>query len=673
MKKPQYTSIPLDELKRIEGEALRTESVDDLRALFERLQVIRRTFIEDFDVQLAISKVQQTVVERGRVLVESHENFEQPAAFQESLRSDALQAVPSRVEAAEELPPYVEKIDARTWKRATYIGAFFAIILFALFFYLVLTARRLNMPPENTNTAPKNTKIVPAVDKNKPSAVPAPSTKPTLRLYTDLVPGTVILDAGEPQALQDGELQLDDLKPGRHTMKLTGRTGDATFEFESSEKGAPRLAAPPIGNDVMIVTASTEDGQGQLMTNAVNSQALLDNKDLGQTSTAGLPLSDLGQADHDLQIKGAADSQRFVLTYLAAPALTVFVKSDLNAGSLVVLAGEDNADVFIDNQQYRRQTEHGQLRIPTLKVGAHTVRISKQGFNDAPAQTVQIKKSEEARVVFRLQPKPQLATLEITGAPAGTEVLVDDAVLGTTSAEGTLTTNSIKQGEHRIELRREGFGAKQLQKTFQPGKTIALGPPDTLLNKAAQTAETPATPATAPPPSQPVAPEQKTPEQPAISTAVAEPATMPSAIHKGGGFLVYHATKAPGRYSFSMQLRKGGGFLKAKRLQWFLGYQNTRNYVDFQVDGKHFTVKQIVDGKTEELLKAPFEGDLDTYVQVDLAVKTNSVATRLRSGDGAWQNMGNVSVPGEDFTQGKFGVLISGNDEVGVSSVRYGK
>ena len=71
MERPQYTSIPREELRRIETETQRAESIEDLRALFDRLQAIRRTFIDDFDVQLAISHVQQSVVERGRVLLEA--------------------------------------------------------------------------------------------------------------------------------------------------------------------------------------------------------------------------------------------------------------------------------------------------------------------------------------------------------------------------------------------------------------------------------------------------------------------------------------------------------------------------------------------------------------------------------------------------------------------------
>jgi cell division septation protein DedD len=488
------------------------------------------------------------------------------------------------------------------------------------------------------------------------------------------VPGTVALDGAAPKALEDGELQLDDLKPGHHTVRLIGNTGNASFDFEASEKGAPRLSGPPSGNDVMIVTVSTQDGQGQLMSSATGSSVLLDAKDLGIVSASGITLPGLAQADHDLQIKGANDTQRFVLTNIPAPALTVFVKSDVNAGSLVILTGEDGVDVFIDNQKYRRKTEHGQIRIPSLKAGPHTLRVAKQGFLDVPAQTIQIKKSEEARATFHLQPQPQLASLHVSGAGPGTHIFVDGAEIATTGPDGSASASNIKPGDHAIELRRDGFQNKQLQRSFEAGKAIALGEPDVALSPAqppAETAKQQTTPPAPPEPSQPVpAPEKTQDTQPSLP---AQPASMPGAIHKGGGFLIYHTTKAPGHYTFSMQQRKGRGFLKGKRLQWFAGFTDTKNYVLFQVDGKRFTVRQVVDGKSEELQKLSFDSDPEKYVQVEMSVKANSVTTRLRPSDGSWQSMGTATVSGIDLTQGKFGFLIGGNDEVGVSSVQYGK
>jgi PEGA domain len=681
--KPQYTSIPLEELRRIEAEIQRARSVDDLRSLFERLSSIRRTFIDDFDVQLAIGHVQQAIVDRGRVLLEGHyePRGKAPAPGTAEI---FLEENPTREESASGQPPGevhheaqthpdVPTIDARSWKRATYIGAFFAIILFAAFFYLVQTARKLNIESNQQPNTANQAKGGAAQQKPSPGTPASPqtppvSTNPALRLYTDLSPGTVTIDGGAAQALHDGELELDNLNPGQHAVKLTGGTGAATFNFDSAAKAAPKPTGPPSGDNAMVVTVSTQDGIGHVMTNAQNSVAILDGKEIGPIPPTGLDLPNLGQTDHDLQIRRGTDSQRFVLTYVPAPALTVFVKNDLNAGNLVVLAGEDGADVFIGDQKYRRKTDHGQLRIPNLKVGTYAVRVAKPGYLEVALQTVQIKKGEETRVAFHLQPepRPQVASLQVSGAQPGTQVLIDGALAATAGADGNAAAGNINPGDHAVELKHDGSQSKQIQRNFNAGETLTLAGPDVMLTKLPPPVQTPPAAAAAPGP-------EGGSNAPAPTGTAGEPVPMPGSIHRGGGFLIYHETKAPGRYTFSMQLLRGGGFLKGKRLQWFLGYQDTKNYVLFQVDGKHFVVRQVVNGKSEEIRKMSFDANLENVVGVEIAVKPHSVETRLKPSDGGWENMGAASDIASDLTQGKFGVLISGNDEIGVSSVQYGK
>jgi hypothetical protein len=675
--KPRYTSVPMDELRRIEAEVRRADTIDDLRPLFERLQAVRRRYVDDFDIQLAVGQVQQSIVDRGRLVREStggRDIYSRP----ESQREQTLgprehveaSGVADRAQDTSDtaLPPDVQRLDEGSWKRATYIGAFFAIILFAVFFYLVQTARRLNFAPEENpqKTAANQTRA--GQQKPQPgtpqAAVPAGSS---LRLYTDLVPGTVSVDSGPPQPLQDGQFQLDSLKSGKHTVKLTGSTGEASFDFEVDGKTAPHLVGQPSGTNALIVTVSTQEGLGRLMTNAQAATALVDNAPAGAISADGLELQALGKVDHDLQIKRANDSQRFVLTYTSAPALTVYVKSDPNAGSLLVAAGEDGADISIDGQHYKRKTERGQLRIPSLKAGTHNIKISKPGFMDLPAQTVQVKKGEEARIEFHLQPLPQVAVLQIRGAQPGTLVFVDKQFGSVVGGDGNSNVGGIKPGDHTIELRRDGEISKQILRPFKAGVTVTLSGPDVALEKIPAPQPLPAV---QPGATQADAAKEAQPEEP---VAEAQPVTLPASIHKGGGFLIYHTTKASGHYSFSLQLRKGGGFLKSKRLQWFLGFQNTKNYVLFQVDGKHFTVRQVVDGKGDELQKSPFDAELESYVQVEVSVKPNSVNTRLKPSEGGWQDMGPVTVMGRNFTQGKFGILISGNDEIAISPVHFGK
>lgn len=661
MDTPQHMSSPMDELRRIESAVRRAQSIEELRPLFDRLQTLRRTFIDDFDVQVAIGQVQQVIVDQGRLLMENagHAPTESAASLLEEGPERADDRLPHSHPSRDRHRDDVQPIDARSWKRSIYIGAIFAIILFALFFYLIQMARKLNIePPQQASNGAQTGaqgQIKPVA--GTPSGTVAPAG-PSLRLYTDLVPGSVSVDGGPPQDLQDGQLELDTLKPGAHSVQLNGRSGDASFSFNVQDKTAPRVTGPPSGNNAMVVTVSTQDGSGQLMTNAQDATAIVDDKPAGAVTATGLALNDLGIIDHNLQIKRAHDEQRFILTYTPAPALTVFVKSDPNTGSLVVVAGEDGADVLLNGKPYRRKTERGELRIPSVKVGSYAVQVTKAGFIDPKPQTVQVKKGEEARLEFHLEPAPKFASLQVLGALPGTMILLDNNYAVSVGPDGSAAIANVKPGEHSVGLRHDGYDAKQVQRSFKAGATVTVAGPDVALAKTA---------APPPPVPQPTAPAQ------ANAAPPPEPVTIPGSLHKGGGFLLLHTPKGPGRYTFTLQLRKGGGFLKTKRLQWFVAFQDTKNYVLFQVDGKHFTVRRVENGKSNELQKLPFDPDPEDSIGVQISLKPNSVDTRLKSLNGSWQDMGPVTSPGSDFTQGKFGLLISGNDEVGVSTIHFSK
>jgi hypothetical protein len=664
----------MEELRRIEADVYKTETIDDLRSLFDRVQALRRTYVEDFDVQLRIGQVQQEIIDRGQVLIgdpapalnvgRTSVPFQEATSPASSARRTETRAVPaSGGSSSHPLPAGVEPMDIRTWKRSIYVGAFFAVLLFAGFFYLIQTARKLNLSSPDSNQTSRTA----GNGVSKPSNAPVSDkgtavtpVGPSLRLYTDLVPGTVSFDGGAPQDLNDGEFQVDTLKPGRHEVKLSGRTGDAALAFDVQEKAAPRLASPPTGNNALVVTASTYNGKSQLMTNGQYATALIDNKPAGDVPPTGLTLENLGVIDHNLEIKRAHDSQRFILTYTSAPALTVFVKSDPNAGSLVVVAGEDGVNVIVNDKPYRRKTEHGQVRIPSLKVGDYTVQVKKAGYVDSPSQTVHIKKGEEARVEFHLQVSPQIAALQLRGTQPGTQLFLDRDFVSTAGPEGNASVPGVKPGDHSIELKRDGFQPKRFVRTFKAGETVTLSGPDVALEKIVAESK----PAPMPPPEPAPAPASPEPQP---------PSNVAANVHKGGGFIIYSTPKGAQRYDFNLQLRKGGGFLKSKRLQWFVDFKDTKNYVVYQLDGKHFTAREVVDGKSKELQKSPFNGSPEDLTGVEISLKPNSVDTRLKSADGTWQDMGPVTSPGRDFTLGKVGVLVAGNDEVRVSNFRIAR
>ena len=424
---------------------------------------------------MSAADLQERLVERGRRL---RSGTSRPDGV-------AVAAFPGNEEADEALgpplPPDVVEMDARNWKRAIYAGAFFAILLFAAFFYLIQMARHLNQLGGSAAKQASPVATAPAVKGATPSA---PAT-PTLRLYTDLVPGKVSVDCGQEVELQDGELTLEKLAEGHHQVRLTGASGNAAFEFQVQAKHPPQLAGAPSADNAMIVAVSAQAGEGQLATNAIPAQVVLDGKVAGDVAEGGLHLSALGTNDHDLEIRRPHDQQRFILTYTIAPVLTVFVKSDPNAGSLLVITGEDDAAVLINDRSYGRLTNRGELRIPSLKVGTYTISVRKPGFLDTPSSVVQVSKGVESRAEFHLVPVPQVAALEIIGAQPGTTIYLDHDLLATIGASGSAVVPSIHAGEHVIELEREGSVTKHFVRIFVTGQKTVLSGTDVILEKAA--------------------------------------------------------------------------------------------------------------------------------------------------------------------------------------------
>jgi hypothetical protein len=644
-------------LRQIQYEARQTDSLEHLRHYYERVQQLRRTYSDDFDLQLFIAQVQEEIIDYARRLREQSMPVrppEQPAP--------ALPAKPPAEQPPEEMPDAsVQKLDAKTWQRATYLALFFAVILFAAFFYLVQTARRLNQTPNEiagqptgkpgAQTAPNGTPVANAGN----STAPAP-TSPTLRLYSDLIPGTYSIDDKEPQDLKDGEIVLDKLEPGRHSIKVTGRNGNAALSFDVTEKNAPRIVGQPTASNVMAVAVSTEDGKGQLITNADHPIVLLDGKPTGEAGPDGITLENLGTTDHDLQVTEDKDRQRFVLTYSPAPTLTVYVKSDPNAGTLIVMTGQDGADVYIGNTLYRRKTERGQVRIP-LKVGEYTIRVHKEGFLDPPPATVSIKKAEESAVEFKLEPAPEIATLQIKGALPGTMVYLDKDLAAAIGNDGNANISNVKPGEHTIELRREQALPKKFDRVFRTGDVVVLSGPDVTLEKVVADNK----------PAPPLALPATTPAPTAPSTGMEMSGQQ---VRKGGGFVPYHVPKTAGHYSFQAQARKSGIFKRGK-LQWYAGYENSENYVLFTLDGKHATIREYQNGKSKEISRIPFDFDNNEWVQVDLSVRPDTITARIKTPTSPWEAMEPVTSPGRDFTQDKVGFYIPGNDEVAVSGFRF--
>jgi len=329
-------------------------------------------------------------------------------------------------------------------------------------------------------------------------------------------------------------------------------------------------------------------------------------------------------------------------------------------------------------------------------------------------------------VQFVLKPKPQFASLQIHGGMAGAEVFVDQKFAGTVGTDGAFSMSAIQPGDHTIELRREQHVSKKLQRAFRAGDTVVLAGAEAVLaaangsvrltrNPAAATVtyrrgeETEAheakgnqidlTPgsytfsASAPGYTaattriQLAAGDRKEVD---INLARERPAAPPPVTakgmaefedaagwtqngdtwtHKGGGFVPYKLTPK-GTFTFTIELLKGGGVFRSGQIRWCLQYADAKNYLLFEIDRKNFWAGVVEKGKRLERVKAPHNLGNQKAFTIQIEVTADRAVQKVRDGD-QWKVLDTFTEPGRDFTAGKFGFLVQGNDEIAISDFKF--
>ena len=546
-----------------------------------------------------------------------------------------------------------------------------------------------------------------------------------VRLLTDLDRGKVVVDDRPPADLQEGQLVLDKVTPGTHRLKITGQNGEASFSFEIADARPPVVAGPVTARNMIAVLVASFGKQARVVTNAGPWKLTVNGQPQSDASPAGTEVTSFQPGVNEIVVGEGRDQHNMSESFGAAPTLTAFLKTDVNAGTLIVSTGQDDVRVFLNNKEYRQRTRRGELRIQTL--GKVTVRVAKSGFQDEAAQTAEVKKGAETRLQFDLKPQPQFGSLQIRGAMAGTEVAVDQKAAGAVGPDGSLTLSAIQPGDHTLELRRERYQPKRLQRSFRAGQTVVLSGADVVLTAAIGVIRLSRNPASAnityrrgdesepheargnqielPPGSYvftasapgfiesatrvPVAAGESREvdfnlarERPAV--AVPAPVTARGMAEfedaqnwkqdgatwsrKGGGFVPY---KLPpkGVFTFTVSLVKGGGVFRAGQIRWCLQYLDAKNYLLYEMDQKNLWAGVIEKGKRFERVKVPHNLGNKTFT-IQIEVTPDRAVQKVRVGD-EWKVLDTFAEPGRDFTKGSFGFLIQGNDEIAISDFKF--
>jgi hypothetical protein len=302
------------------------------------------------------------------------------------------------------------------------------------------------------------------------------------------------------------------------------------------------------------------------------------------------------------------------------------------------------------------------------------VRVVKAGFEDSPVQTAEVKKGSEVRLEFKLKPQPTTASLQIDGATPGAEVLIDQRSVGSVADNGSFRSPSVTPGAHVIGLRHDRFAPKQFSRTFTAGQTVTISGSD-----AALVAER----APAPPPPPPPAPEPK-PEPPAPKVVRARASSMDGFENqegwdkqdngvwrrRGGGFLTYRPPAA-GTYTFAVYLIRGGNVFKGGRVRWVTDYKDPKNYVLSELDENNLTIRDVVNGKNSDHAKVKHNVESkDKAWAIEIEISRDHLIQRIQK-NREWITLDDWTKPEHDFADGKFGFLVQGNDEIGISDFKF--
>ena len=294
---------------------------------------------------------------------------------------------------------------------------------------IVLFVRKHHAPPitQTPEAAPS---------ASSPAMPPPELALPALKLSSDTGTGKVTFDDQPPAEFQDGQWTLDNVPAGEHKLKVDGPRGGASFTFSTEAGAVPAVNGSIVSRGVLAVVVSNMAARLHVYSSDSSTKVSLDGQVPLDVPQDGLDLPSVSAGPHELAVTRGNDQHQYKLEINAGatPTLSAFLESGQNLGTLVVVTSEENAKVFLNGKPQPQLTQGGQLRIPNLELKEYVVRVSKNGFQDAPEQRVRLREGEQPKLIFNLQPTPHLASLKIQGGIPGATVLIDQTHGGNDSA-----------------------------------------------------------------------------------------------------------------------------------------------------------------------------------------------------------------------------------------------
>jgi len=702
---------PLEELKSLDQQIEQIETLSGLQPLFARLEEITKQYSSDFEVQLVAHDVKQHMLIRGSQ-IKALQPAPPPVVAPAPAAPDVTSAHVVVPPLAQPAPADEAKLTKPRRSKAL-VWVFASLVILAGIMIGVNTMNERNREIAATTPVDAGITTEPAgadvqingqqtcksdciaklapgtyqvsaslegyeaatgalvVEAGKPATLKltlAPQA-PSVRIFADLSKGQVFLDDQPAGELLDGQFTLEKVAPGTHTVKVTGGTSEASFSFSIAPSALPTVDGPIQTKNLLAVMVSHLGGKARMVTSSGPLKLKVNGQPEADATPAGIDLASFQPGAGEFVLGEGPTQKTLTGTFGTAPTLTAFLKTDQKIGTLIVATGQDDVRIFIDNKEQKRRTAKGLARIQTF--GDVTVRVEKPGFEPVAPQTAKVTQGAETRLSFTLKEVPKFSAISVSAA-AGTQVFVSDRLLGTVAGDGPLRAINIVPGEHSIELRRDQYEPKRFTRTFRAGETVVIG-------------TTEATLAAIPPPPPPPPVAQPKPEPAPVKAAAPKPRSgtianfdNPGAWqevdgvwrHRGAATLTY-GIPPNGIFTFSIYMLKGGGLFGGGKVRWVLNYVDAKNYSLFELDEENFWSKVVVNGKTMERKKVAHKQDKSMRVwNIQIDATAAKLTTKIQ-GDANWVDLDSWAEPGRDFTKGKFGILVNGTDEVGLSNFAF--
>jgi tRNA A-37 threonylcarbamoyl transferase component Bud32 len=728
----------LDELRRLDSEAESASDALARRTLGSRARELADKYIEDEEVLSSANGLLQklnlpSVPSKGAssdLTFEATQSFVAPPPTQPTPRPKAPPA--PQASAAVKLPPVSSKpaapaqpsipapapaavapqpvqrsrisVNMRDMKILGIAVSAIVLLLVIAVSLPFLLLRRRKVPVEPAPTEAVVVQPTPVVTP------PPPSELPSIKLSSDNPAGKVAFDDQPPVDLQDAQWAVDQISTGDHTLKFESAAGSFSVALTSAAGAVPAIKPPITAKGILAVVVSSMGDRAHVYASDVSAKLSLDGQPPVDLTADGVDFPSLATGAHELNVSHAGESYKLQIDVTAAPALTTFVESGQNVGTLVVVTGQDKSRVFLNGKALPQMTERGQLRIANLEPKEYAVRVAKEGFQDVPEQKIRIRRGDQGKLVFGLLPVPHMASLSIQGGPPGATVLIDQLTAGTVQPDGTLTLSSISPGDHIIELRKDRFRARQLRKHFAAGTPITLTASETVLEAALGALKITFSPADA----------QVTltkPGEPPVKVSSGTPLSLPTGtytlaartadnfvrnatldltagqsrnidlsltpdgmskwadpsgwkqengafVRKGGDYILYGVTPTSGTFTFSAILTKG------HRLQWVVNYTDPNNYDLFQIDENNFYRTDVRNGQKTNDVKIPHKSEKKAFRTFEIRVSPTEIVHQVRQGD-AWIVLDRWTLPGSNLSAGRFGFYLPGGDQMSLANFNH--